>query len=245
MGKVKTLFDHFLFENDQTPENDSAENPASKEASSENELVLQDSFSADATVEEKAKSIIDDATSIFDPKSYIGQVQEVLDLVGTDAEKDVIKKVLARIMQCESIEDLFADAEDRSKAILNAMKSTNANYENVKKETAKEEVVLKEAESEAEKRYTDSVNAINKDTESAIEEQRRICDEAIERLRKEAESAISSAKEERDFELQSISESRNNNESSLKTSVALAKEVEKVGTEIVTKINYWLEFIKQ
>ena len=167
-------------------------------------------------------------------------MQEVLELLGPDAEPDVVQRVLARITGVE-ISLIREDGIARREAIRKAINDTKANCETLRQNKAQEEEGLKEDEKEAERFYTEHVTQANQECEEEIQEERRRCELAIEEIRRRTEERISSAKETRDNSLSSISSQRESNEACLRQYAALVAETERAGNNEIGKINRWLE----
>lgn len=236
----KALFNKLIYEDEQSPGNDSKSNLTKAEESIEQPSEFEGVVSTDSDVSETARSIIEECQRVFDPATSISRVQEVLELLGPEAEALVVQRVLAKITGC----DLTLIKEDgiaRREAIKKAIGDTKTNGETLRQTKAQEEIALKEAEKEAEKAYTDAVNTANQECELAIQEERTRCEIAIEEIRKSAEETISAAKKTRDASLSSISMQRESNETCLRQSAALVAETEKTGNDEIGKINKWLE----
>lgn len=237
----KALFNRLIYEDEgKVADNVSEATPLSEEETTEETSVFSEGITEDSDVTETARNIIEDCQKVFDQATSISKVQEVLELLGPDAEAIVVQRVLAKITGC----DLTLIKEDgiaRREAIKKAIDDTKASGDTLRQSKAEEENYLKEAEKQAETTYTETVTDANQECEERIQEERRKCELAIEEIRKKAEEAISNAKERRDASLSDIAMQRESNEECLKKSSLLIAETEKAGNTEIEKIDNWLK----
>lgn len=239
---LKTLFGHLFYEDEESTNNVPTDDSMQTEVSDEEVASFEKAISDDTDVAETARNIIEECQEEFnsDPMTNISHVQEVLDILGENAETTVVQSVLAKLVKCDLIQ-LKEDGVARKSAIENAIEQTRASGKFLQKNKDEEEESLKEAEKEAESTYSQSVAVANQECEDAIEEERKRCELAIEEIRRKGEETINSAKESREITLADIAEQRKSNEECKKHSLALVAETEKVGKAEIEKIDNWLK----
>lgn len=222
---IKERLEDIFFEDDEKEEK-ASEVTVTDEEVAEFEGVINEK----GDVIQTARKIIEECQQNFDATTNIGLVQEVYDMLGTDTEKSKLLKVLARLIQCESVEQLKEDGKARKEAIQLAVEEVKASSKVLQKSKVEEENLLKEAKAKAESTYTEAVTQANQECEAAIEE-----------IRKQCEERINVAKEEREQTLSDIASQIKANEEYVLESSELVKATENAAKAEIEKINSWLE----
>lgn len=243
--KFADFLNGLLYENEEESTSTPVEENETPELTQEEMATFEASISEEEEdVVEKAKRIIVESQIDSDNDEYpdISNVQSVLDTAGTDADHDLIRKILMNFVHCDPVE-LEKDGIKRREAIMNAIESTKQKAEALKVEKANDEQALIQAEKDAEVACTEAISQANIESERAIEEEKARSAAIIAEIRQRTDEATEAAKQQRDSTLESIAQQRAENEATLSKSATLVAETEKQGQNVINQINGWLGYL--
>lgn len=247
--KFSNFLSSLLYENDEekTTATTEVEEVPPPELTQEDIATFEVSMSAEGEedIVEMAKKIIVDSQTESDNDEFpdISNVQSVLDTAGTDADHELICKILMNFVHCNPA-DLEQDGIKRRQAIMDAIEQTKQKSLVLKNEKADEEQALVQAEKDAEVACREAISQANIESERAIEEEKARSAAIIAEIRQRTDSATENAKQQRDATLESIAVQRAENEAVISKSNALVSETEKQGQIVISKIDTWLGYLK-
>ena len=192
-----------------------------------------------------AQNIIKESQVESDSDEYpdICNVQTVLDTAGSDANHELVQKILLNFAKCDPVE-VEKDGINRRQAIVNAIDRTKQQAAALKNEKAKDEAALVQAEKDAEVACTEAISLANTESEKAIEEEKARSAAIIAEIRQRTDAATEEAKRQREAKLESIAIQRAENEATLQKSADLVAETEKQGQSVINQIDTWLSYLK-
>lgn len=246
-GKEKGKFSDFLnrifYEDGSTPPQPTEEPQLTQEEVAAFEASVSNENSEDVT--EMAKRIIVGSQTESDNDEYpdICNVQVVLDTAGTDADHQLIRKILTNFVHCDP-DGLEKDGIGRKQAILNAIEQIKQQAAALKTEKASDEEALVQAEKDAETACTQEISQANSESEAEIEAEKKRSAAIIAEIRQKTDAATEAAKQKRNAALESIAAQRAENEAALRKSADLVAETEKQGQTVIAQIDEWLDYLK-